>query len=872
MRFITTLLTLTFFIFLPYANAQLFEDFNTGEKGFYSAATVELSTGTWYMKEALLGSLDNDQTVSGNAVRIRDNGPSGEGILQMNFNFPDGANEISFFLGKYGASGDQSASSTISVQYSTNSGGSWTELEHIDVPNDLTEQTVGVDQSGPIRFRFVTTNGARMNIDDFFIEPFSELNTEPTVQVRRGNEILQENESLIFPSVGVGNTRTIDLQIRNNGEQTLNVSSLGLSNENEFSIVDGDNVTGDYEPAESKLFSVTFTPQSTGEFSTILTINSNDPETPEYTLNFSGEALSEDDITPIEIARELEFGTRVTLAGRVTVANEFEGPIFLQDQTAGIAVFYEPIHTAVQRGDSVVVTGPITEFNPIGSNQGTFLVQIAAHDGDTDITFDVIDTEPVIPSPVVISVQGMNGGNFESQLVQIQNVTINHSGAFQGNVNYDISDQTGDGEIRIDNSTDIVGATAPDGPTDIVGVIDRFNGVYQIKPRDLEDIEAEPIEIVGEDIPKDQTFDVVTWNIEWFGAAGNGPDDLDQQTNNVLTVIRTIDADLYALQEIANAGRFAALIDSLDGYSGFMANYSSQQQNTAYLFKTSVVDSLDSGLLTTNQQEFDWAFRLPLFFEFDVTVNDVTRRVRSYNVHAKALADQDSYNRRVSASNSIKAYFDNLRANDNVLFIGDYNDFLTTSSFNNQESPYSNFVQDDNFFPITLSLENRGFTSYIAGQNRSMIDHITVTNDLVEDHIDGAERVENPSYIGSYISTTSDHVPVWTRFDFTRSLVSIDNGSEITEIPDLFELKQNYPNPFNPTTNIEFSISETHQVTVRIYDIMGREVAVLANAEQFSSGTHTLNFDASNLSSGMYLYRVSLGTGQSLTSKMMLVK
>ena len=865
----TFLFSALFLLNFSIVEAQLFEDFESGTKGGYAPAVVTLSTGNWYLAHALLGTDNNDQKIGGQSVRLDNR--TNQANLQMNFDFPDGANEINFYAGKSNFSGDQSANSVISIQYSTNSGSNWTELEQLTVPSDLTQQTVEVAQGGPIRFRILTISGQRMNIDNFYIDPYTELDENPTVQLRRGNEILQEGGSLQFPSVGTGGTRTIDLQIRNNGVQNLDVTSIELSNDVEFSIVNSENAIGSYESTESKTFSVTFTPQSTGEFSSVLTINSNDPETAQYTLNLSGDALSEDDITPIEIARELEFGTRVTIAGRVTVANEFEGPVFLQDQTAGIAVYFEPMHPAVQRGDSVIVTGPITEFNPIGSNHGTFLVQIAAHDGDTDITFDIIDTEPVIPEPVVISVQGMNGGNFESQLVQIQSVVINHSGAFQGNVNYSLSDQTGEGEIRIDNSTDLVGATAPDGPTDIVGVVDRFNGVYQIKPRDLNDLDAEPIELVGEDISKDLTFDVVTWNIEWFGSSGNGPDDLDLQTNNVLTVIRTIDADLYALQEIANSNRFYALVDSLDEYSGFMAHYASQQQNTAYLFKTAVIDSLDSGLLTTNQQEFDWAFRLPLFFEFNATVNGITRNIHSYNVHAKALADQDSYNRRSDASATLKLYLDNNKAQENVIFIGDYNDFLTKSSFDDLESPYSNFVNDPNYYPVTLSLENRGFTSYIAGQNRSMIDHITVTNDLIEDHINGAERVENPSYIGSYISTTSDHVPVWSRFDFSRSLVSI-NDDTFTERPDRFEVHQNYPNPFNPTTNLQFTLAQSDEVSIRVYDVMGREVARLLSSDTYGSGTHTVTFDASNLSSGVYFYRVTLGSGQMQTGKMMLVK
>ena len=61
----------------------------------------------------------------------------------------------------------------------------------------------------------------------------------------------------------------------------------------------------------------------------------------------------------------LSLGTRVRIAGRVTVANEFGGPLYLQDGTAGLAVYYEPLHAEAVIGDSIVVEGPLNVFRPI---------------------------------------------------------------------------------------------------------------------------------------------------------------------------------------------------------------------------------------------------------------------------------------------------------------------------------------------------------------------------------------------------------------------------------------------------------------------------------------------------------------------------
>jgi len=85
-----------------------------------------------------------------------------------------------------------------------------------------------------------------------------------------------------------------------------------------------------------------------------------------------------------------------------------------------------------------------------------------------------------------------------------------------------------------------------------------------------------------------------------------------------------------------------------------------------------------------------------------------------------------------------------------------------------------------------------------------------------------------------------------------------------------FSLEQNYPNPFNPSTMITYSLAEEVKVNLKIYDVMGREVAQLINETQ-NAGTHNYNFDASSLSSGIYFYKLSAGDFVSV-KKMTLLK
>ena len=97
-------------------------------------------------------------------------------------------------------------------------------------------------------------------------------------------------------------------------------------------------------------------------------------------------------------------------------------------------------------------------------------------------------------------------------------------------------------------------------------------------------------------------------------------------------------------------------------------------------------------------------------------------------------------------------------------------------------------------------------------------------------------------------------------------------GNEITEnsIPDRFSLHQNFPNPFNPVTRIKFDIPKQSYVKLKIFDILGREVANLVNSE-YNPGSYTLDFNASEFSSGVYFYRIEAGDFVQ-TKKMLLLK
>jgi hypothetical protein len=88
--------------------------------------------------------------------------------------------------------------------------------------------------------------------------------------------------------------------------------------------------------------------------------------------------------------------------------------------------------------------------------------------------------------------------------------------------------------------------------------------------------------------------------------------------------------------------------------------------------------------------------------------------------------------------------------------------------------------------------------------------------------------------------------------------------------PEVFELNQNYPNPFNPETNIVFSVNNTNFVTIKLYDIVGRELETIFS-KIVTAGTHSIKFKPDNLSSGAYIYKLET-QNKSISKKMLFIQ
>jgi hypothetical protein len=109
-----------------------------------------------------------------------------------------------------------------------------------------------------------------------------------------------------------------------------------------------------------------------------------------------------------------------------------------------------------------------------------------------------------------------------------------------------------------------------------------------------------------------------------------------------------------------------------------------------------------------------------------------------------------------------------------------------------------------------------------------------------------------------------------SRFELLITTDGSDGFAGLGDLPETFTLNQNYPNPFNPTTVISYELPQSAQVRLEVFDMAGRQVATLVNG-QVAAGRHSINFDASRLSSGVYLYRLQAGSSV-LTRKLTILK
>jgi len=207
-------------------------------------------------------------------------------------------------------------------------------------------------------------------------------------------------------------------------------------------------------------------------------------------------------------------------------------------------------------------------------------------------------------------------------------------------------------------------------------------------------------------------------------------------------------------------------------------------------------------------------------------------------------------------------------------FSGIFKFNTTTNSWENNYSPSSfslpisigaNSTNLISTFGDFLTNNRKYYSSSDNGISWSELttDTIGLTNNILSSY---AVTANSSYYFAAYWKFANSVITASVyRLPITVTSVEGDNI-----LPQSYFLSQNYPNPFNPNTNINFSIPNSSFVTLKVYDVLGKEVANLVN-EELSAGTYNFNFDAAKLTSGIYFYRIQTDNFVD-TKKMILLK
>jgi len=259
-------------------------------------------------------------------------------------------------------------------------------------------------------------------------------------------------------------------------------------------------------------------------------------------------------------------------------------------------------------------------------------------------------------------------------------------------------------------------------------------------------------------------FEVATWNIENFPKQGKSTIDA------VSTIIKNLDLDLIAVQEIANITAFDSLLSTLPSWSGKLTDHvynSNEYQKTGFLFKTNFISLSNVKSLDINEYTaYGSAFPRPPLAGF-VQIIDNSDVKFDFNIivlHMKAYGGLDNEARRRRACELLKNYIDEEIASGSdpdFIILGDWNDSLDDISSENVFNP---FLDDtDNYSFLTHNLTNQ--YSYISDRYKSFIDHILITQDTKSEYGEGKTKVLYlDDQYSAYPSTVSDHRPVVSKF------------------------------------------------------------------------------------------------------------
>lgn len=271
------------------------------------------------------------------------------------------------------------------------------------------------------------------------------------------------------------------------------------------------------------------------------------------------------------------------------------------------------------------------------------------------------------------------------------------------------------------------------------------------------DIETEtenPFSACVVSFEQDENLEIATFNLEQFPKTYN-------TVKYTANLIKQINADIIALQEVTNGGALKQLTDQLDGWEYVISPEPSQSLATAYLIKKTEIARTDEDLTTWFGNDDYYFPRAP--FVIKVVHRRSNKEFLLVNLHLKAMGDSESVERRRVASTMLKDYIDTHYPDTFVIVLGDFNDALVEE--NPSDEVFSNFTDDTEnyrFADMSIATDSTAYWSYPDWP--SHIDHILITDEWFA-YVDTTMTIRPDACFINYENYISDHRPVVAVFD-----------------------------------------------------------------------------------------------------------
>lgn len=387
------------------------------------------------------------------------------------------------------------------------------------------------------------------------------------------------------------------------------------------------------------------------------------------------------------------------------------------------------------------------------------------------------------------------------------------------------------------------------------------------------------------------TLRVVSYNLLNFPGS-----DVAARTPYFRVIVQTMKPDILVVQEMTSQSGTDTFLNNVmnvyqPGIYTTIPFHDGPDTDNELFFKSSKVSFVSASYIPTTLRHFS---------EYVLHILGTLDTLRIYSVHLKASSGSTNEQQRLAEATTLRNYLNNLPTGSQFIIVGDYNIYrsdepafqkLLADEANNNgrvRDPLNAVGVWNNYnfrFIHTQSPRVRSFGGGATGGMDDRFDMILTSNALDDNLIpsyytaygndgnhynDSINRMPNaavPDSVANALHYASDHIPVFADFRF-GGVTSVSNNTEVG--PASYILGQNYPNPFNPSTQIAFTLPANRFVTLKIYNVIGQEIATVVSGEQ-SAGSHTVVWNAANVSGGVYFYRLQAGSFAAV-KRMILVK